>query len=252
MLYSDIEIEILREGGKRLSSILKQVADFVDVGVVVSDINTFAEKLIRDGGDTPAFLNYKPEGASKPYPASLCVSINDEVVHGIPKDRIVKDGDIVGLDLGLIHNKLVLDMAITVPIGNINKDDARLISATKESLMAGIDAARNGGHIGDIGYAIEKTAKKFGFNIVDGLGGHGVGREVHEEPYIPNVGQKGTGEKIKTGMVLALEPMLSAGSKNVFLDKNDGYTFKIQDGSKSAHFEHTILITDGKAEILTK
>ncbi len=252
MIYNDAEIKILREGGKRLSKILKQVSSRVGDGVVVSDLDIFAEKLIRDGGDTPAFLNYKPEGADRPYPASLCVSVNDEIVHGIPVDRILKDGDIVGLDLGLVHNGLVLDMAVTVPVGSVNENDIELINATKESLVSGINAVHDGGHVGDIGYAIEKKAKEYGFKVVDALGGHGVGKHVHEDPYIPNTGQKGTGEKLLSGMVLALEPMLNVGKKEVSLDKNDGYTFKTRDGSRSAHFEHTILVTKNGADILTK
>jgi len=251
MLYSNKEIEVLREGGKRLASILKKVSDSVKVGITTSELNTIAEKLIRDGGDTPAFLNYKPEGAKTSYPASLCVSVNNEVVHGIPDNRILENGDIVGLDLGLTHNSLIVDMAVTIPVGDVSESNMKLINITRESLMAGINAVRGGGYVGDIGNAIENIAKTYKYKVIESLGGHGVGRHVHEDPYIPNVGKKGTGDKLKSGMILALEPMLTKGGKDVILDK-DGYTFKTIDGEYSAHFEHTILVTDDGAEILTQ
>ena len=210
-----------------------------------------AEKLIREGGDEPAFLNYTPNGAKFPYPATLCVSINNEVVHGIPSDkRILKDGDIVGLDLGLKHAGFFTDMAMTVPVGGIDKEAKKLIEITEKSLIKGIAAAKSGGFVGDIGEAIENFVKPHGYGIVKILGGHGVGKKVHEDPYIPNYGKSGTGPKLVPGMVLALEPMLNEGRDKVFLD-NDGYTFKTRDGKRSAHFEHTILITESKAEILT-
>jgi len=251
MIYNDKEVEILREGGRRLAVILKEVSDSVMVGITTLELNTLAEKLVRDGGDVPAFLNYKPEGAKIPYPASLCVSVNDEVVHGIPSNRTLEDGDIIGLDLGLIHNGLVVDMAVTIPVGDVSESDMRLINTTHESLMAGIKAARAGGNIGDIGYAVENVAKAHSHKVIESLGGHGVGRHVHEDPYIPNVGKKGTGDKLENGMVLALEPMLSEGGKDVILDK-DGFTFRTRDGARSAHFEHTILVTGNGSEILTK
>jgi len=253
MIYIESEINILREGGKRLAFILNEVAKNVVSGAKISDLNEYAEQLIKEGGDKPAFLHYKPEGAKFPYPASLCVSVNEEVVHGISSnnDRILKEGDIVGIDLGLIHNGLVTDMAMTVGVGEIDKEAKRLIETTKQSLYEAIKAARDGNKTGDIGFAIENFVKSSGFGIIDELGGHGVGKHVHEEPFISNVGKKGQGTKLKKGMVLALEPMLNEGSKKVYLDK-DGYTFKTKDGKRSAHFEHTILVTDGDPEILTK
>ncbi len=246
------EIEILREGGKRLASVLEKVAQKVAPGISTMELDAYAEKLIRAGGDHPAFLGYKPDGAPYPYPASLCVSINNEIVHGIPKEnRILKEGDIVSIDLGLKHKGLFTDHAITVPVGVISKSSQKLLAATKESLDAGIFAARAGNKIGDISYAIEASIKPYGFGIVRELSGHGVGREIHEDPYIPNFGKKGTGIVLKPGMVVALEPMINEGTAAVvFMD--DGYTFKTKDGKKSAHFEHTILITDGEAEILTQ
>ncbi len=253
MIYNQDEIEILRKGGKRLSHILDEVSKKVIIGAKISDLNDYAEKLIADGGDKPAFLNYKPEGASFPYPASLCVSVNDEIVHGISSNNetLLKEGDIVSLDLGLIHKGLVTDMAVTVGVGKIDESAEKLIEVTKKALFKGIKVAKDGNTMGDIGFAIESLAESFGYGVVDELGGHGVGKNVHEEPFVPNVGKKGRGIKLKAGMVLALEPMLNEGKKDVVLS-DDGYTFKTFDGSRSAHFEHTILVTDGKPEILTK
>lgn len=250
------EIEILREGGKRLAEILKKIAEKVAPGISTQELNDLAENLIRKGGDEPAFLNYKPEGAPRPYPASLCVSVNNEVVHGIPsKNKILKEGDIVSLDLGIKHRGLFTDSAITVPVGKITRNAQKLLNDTKESLMIGIAEARAGQRVGDIGYAIESflqnknTAKKYG--IVRELSGHGVGRAIHEDPYIPNFGKKGTGEMLREGMVIALEPMVNLGGDDVIFD-DDGYTVRTADASISAHFEHTILITDKEAEILTQ
>jgi methionyl aminopeptidase len=247
------EIKIMREGGKRLASVLREVVGIVKVGVSTDELNTLAEKKIRERGDEPAFLDYTPWGANRPYPATLCVSLNDEVVHGIPNERkrILKEGDIVSLDIGLKHNGLYVDMAVTVPVGKIDEKAKKLIEATKESLNRAIAVCRDGADLNDIGRAIEKYAKPFGYGIVEDLGGHGVGRKVHEPPYIQNYAVKGQSEKLKTGMTLALEPMLNEGTPEVVLDK-DGYTYKTADGKRSAHFEHTIVITQNGAEILTK
>ena len=199
-------------------------------------------------------MNYRPAGAEFPFPASLCVSINDEVVHGIPSSkRILKEGDIVSIDLGLKHRGLFTDMAITVPVGVVSAGSQQLMNITEQALQVGINAAQAGGTVGDIGYAVESFIRshKYKYGIVEVLSGHGVGRAIHEDPYIPNFGKKGKGEKLFSGMVIALEPMLNNGTKNVTLD-TDGYTFRTADGKKSAHFEHTILITEGDAEILTK
>ncbi|MFA5791745.1 MAG: type I methionyl aminopeptidase [Candidatus Paceibacterota bacterium] len=253
------EIEILREGGKHLASVLYKVKEKVAPGISTKDLNIYAEKLIHEMGDSPAFLNYRPEGANTPYPASLCVSVNEEVVHGIPnKDRILKEGDIVSLDLGVKHKGLFTDMAITVPVGIVNARNLKLMKVTEQALEVGISVAQMGNTVGDIGYAIESFVRsqkdKNGgqqYGIVEVLSGHGVGRSIHEDPYIPNFGKKGKGVKLVSGMVIALEPMLNLGTKNVTID-NDQYTFRTADKKNSAHFEHTILITEGEAEVLTK
>jgi methionyl aminopeptidase len=247
------EIDILREGGKRLAFILQEVGKKVAPGVSTEELNDLATKLAFEDGNKPSLLNYRPKGAKRPYPAAICISINDEVVHGIPNEnpKIIKDGDLVKLDMCLTHKGLITDATITVPAGNIDKEAQKLMNITKDSLYAGIKAARGGKNIGDIGYAVERVAKANGFSIVEDLCGHGVGYGVHEDPYVPNYGEKGRGEKLKPGMILALEPMLNEGRKEVRLQK-DGYTYKTADGKRSAHFEHTILITSGEPEILTK
>ncbi len=246
------EIEILREGGRRLATILLKVKEIVKSGISTKDLDDYAYKLIKEMGDEPAFLNYRPKGAQFAYPASLCVSVNDEVVHGIPNSKkILKEGDIVSIDLGLKHRGLFTDMAMTVPVGGISPALAKLLETTEQSLDVGIEAAKGGYRVGDISHAIESFVRPHRYGIVDVLSGHGVGKEIHEDPYVPNFGKAGVGAKLVPGMVIAIEPMLNNGTKDVILDK-DGYTFRTRDGKKSAHFEHTILITEGDAEILTK
>ena len=253
MIATAKEIPLLREGGNRLASVLREVAKAVVPGVSTKELDDLAEKLIRDGGDTPSLIGYTPHGAKRPYPATICISINDEVVHGIPNEhpRIVQEGDIVSLDCVLTHEGMFLDAAISVTAGKSDKATEDLFSATKEALAAGIAAARGGNRVGDISAAVEAVGVKRGYGIVYELGGHGVGSSVHEEPYIPNVGDAGTGEKLVPGMVIAIEPMFTEGTPKVKL-MPDGYTFVTRDGSRSAHFEHTILITARAPEILTK
>jgi methionyl aminopeptidase len=248
------EIDIIREGCKNLATVLYKVKDKVAPGVSTKDLDTYAEQLIREMGDIPAFLNYRPEGASSPFPASLCVSVNDEVVHGIPnKNKILKEGDIVSIDLGTKHKGLFTDMAITVPVGKVSPENLKLLEITQKALQVGIDAAQGGNTVGDIGYAIESyvRAQERKYGIVEVLAGHGVGIAIHEDPFIPNFGKQGRGEKLVPGMIVALEPMLNLGTKHVTIDDDD-WTFRTADGKNSAHFEHTILITEGEAEILTQ
>lgn len=243
----------LIEAGRRLAVVLDTVREKVAQGVTAEALDTLAENLIRDGGDTPAFLGYTPEGAPRPYPATLCVSVNDEVVHGIPNESVktLLAGDIVGLDLGLIHNGIVVDAACTVPVGEIDEESRALIAATEAALRAGIAAARPGNRVGDISHAIQQAIESAGFVVVKELGGHGVGERVHEEPFVPNFGRPGTGELLKEGMVLALEPISSAGKASVRLAP-DGYTYRTRDGARSAHVEHTILIEKNGARIITQ
>ncbi len=247
------DIAILREGGKRHAEILRQLATMVKPGVHSSELEAHARELISDGGDKSAFLDYTPVGSKRPYPAALCVSVNDEVVHGIPneKDKILKEGDIVSLDLGLVHKGLITDAAITVPVGKISPELEKLLEVTKKAMMIGIKAAKGGKRVGDIGNAIERVAAPFKYGVVEELAGHGVGYDVHEDPYVPNYGEPGKGEALKPGMVIAIEPMFNLGSARIKLD-SDGYTFRTADGKPSAHFEHTVVITKSGAEILTQ
>jgi len=246
------EIAILKEGGARLAFIVETLAKALRAGVSTLEIDTLAEHLTRDGGDIPSLKNYKPKGANTPYPATICISINDEVVHGIPKGtRIIKEGDVVGLDMSITHKGLVTDMATTVAVGTVDKKSLDLMRATKEALFAGIEKAKIGNTIGDIGAAIEASIKPHGYGIVRELAGHGVGFGVHEEPMVPNFGKKGKGETLREGMVIAIEPMINEGAAGVrFL--SDGYTVITKDGSRSAHFEHTVAIVADGPVILTE
>jgi len=247
------DIAILREGGKRHAAILRELATMVKPGIRAVELENRARELIAKGGDKAAFLNYKPYGAKRPFPAALCVSVNDEVVHGIPNedDKVLKEGSIVTLDLGLTHKGLITDAAITVPVGKISPELECLLDTTEKALKAGIKAAKGGKRVGDISTAIERVGLAGKYGIVEELAGHGVGYDVHEDPYVPNYGDAGKGEALKPGMVIAIEPMFNLGGREVELDPDD-YTFRTADGKPSAHFEHTVLITKGDAEILTQ
>ena len=247
------EIALLREGGKRHAAILRELVAMVAPGVHIVDLDRRAAELIEAGGDRSAFLGYTPYGARRPYPSTLCVSINDEVVHGIPTegDKILKEGDIVTIDLGLVHKGMYTDAAVTVPVGVISPDRARLLDVTREALYAGIKAAKGGKKTGDIGHAIERICLGAGLGLVEELCGHGVGYDVHEDPYVPNYGDPGRGDPLPPGLVISIEPIFTLGKAKIDLDK-DGYTYKTSDGSAAAHFEHTILITKGGPEILTQ
>jgi len=250
IIKTEEQIKLIREGGKVLAKVLQKVAKKVKPGVSTFELDKYAYDFIKEEGGIPAFLNYKPSGAAKPFPGTICISVNNEVVHGIPnKARILKEGDIVSLDLGIKYKGYFTDHAITVPVGKISKRDQQLVDDTKKALEIGIWAAIGEGTVGDIGHAIESFVnRKYG--IVKELAGHGVGVKIHEDPYVPNYGKAGKGQKLIPGMIIAIEPMLNMGSEYI-TNANDGWTIKTADGSKSAHFEHTILITKGEPEILT-
>jgi len=246
------DIAILREGGHRHAEILRRLAAMVQPGISASELNARAEELILAGGDQAAFLNYKPKGAVRPFPASLCVSVNDEIVHGIPNEgeKILQEGDIVSLDLGLVHKGLITDAAVTVGVGMISPELEKLLVETKRALMAGIKAAKAGRRVGDISSEIELIGIAGKYGIVEELAGHGVGYHVHEDPYVPNYGEAGQGEVLSPGLVIAIEPMFNLGTRRIRLDA-DEWTYCTADGKPSAHFEHTVLITKSGAEILT-
>lgn len=245
------EIALLKEAGHRLFLILEEIKKAVQPGVTTKELDNLALRLIRKEGDKPAFLNYQPAGSDYPYPATLCVSVNNEVVHGIPGPRKLEEGDIVGLDIGLARRGVYVDMAATVGVGKVSEIDARLMENTREALMKGIEEVRVGNRVGDIGHAIESYLKPLGYGIVRDLGGHGVGRRIHEEPFVPNFGKRGSGPRIMEGEVLALEPMVNMGGEDVVLGA-DGYTYKTKDGKKSAHFEVTVMATIGGPVIITQ
>lgn len=249
-LKSGQDLINLRESGRRLARVLDSVEKEIKPGVTTGYLNKVAYDVITSLGDIPAFLNYKPFGASYPYPGSICLSVNEEVVHGIGRDdRVLKEGDIIGIDGGVKHKGMISDAARTIAVGSISKQDQELIDATKRALYAGIDAIKPGKYVNDISKAIEAASpKKYG--IVKVLSGHGVGYKVHEEPYVPNYDDGVRGPKLVPGLVLAIEPMLTIGTDDVYL-ADDGYTFITADHKKSAHFEHTVLVTEDGAEIIT-
>jgi len=248
------EIAIMREGGKIHARILREVAKKVKPGIKTDLLNSYAEQLIDEAECAASFLGYQPYDAKKPFPAALCVSINEEIVHGIPNDgneRILFEGDIVSLDLGLTYQNFITDASITMPVGKISKEAQALIQATKEALDRAITAMHLHGHIGDIGDAIMQTAMKYKLGIIEGLSGHGVGYSVHEEPLVPNRANQGEGPELHKGLVIAIEPMFSLGSRDIKRLSN-GYTFITRDKSLSAHFEHTVAVTRNGIEVLTK
>ena len=239
------EIELMREAGRLLSRVHDELGAAIRPGMSTLEIDQLGEKLIRSFGCVPNFLHYNG------YPASICVSVNDEVVHGIPKkDRILQEGDIVSLDAGLIYQGYHSDAARTHAVGKISPQAQQLIEVTRQSFFEGIKMAREGCHLHDISNAIDAYVSRFGYGIVRDLVGHGIGTSLHEDPQIPNFAQKRKGVRLQAGMTLAVEPMINAGGWEVdFL--NDGWTVVTRDGSLSAHYENTILVTGGEPEILT-
>ncbi len=243
------EIEKIRKGGTQLHRILRDTAAMIKPGISTWELNKFAEKEIEKFGGKPAFKNFGPK--NNPFPAGLCTSVNDVVVHGIPsKKQILKEGDIVGLDIGMQYQGMYTDTAITVPVGKVSKEVRQLLDVTAAALEAGINAVRPGNRVGDIGAAIQALADKAGLGVIRDLVGHGVGYGVHEEPQIPNYGRPHTGTELKEGMVLAIEPMFTLGDYELVYEENDGWTIATADGSYAAHFEHTIAVTKKGAEIL--
>tara|TARA_B100000745_G_scaffold191158_1_gene125643 strand:- start:2144 stop:2893 length:750 start_codon:yes stop_codon:yes gene_type:complete len=244
IVTTEREREILREGGSILGTILYAVANRCVPGVSLLELDQYARTLMEAHNVKPSFLGFHD------FPAALCISVNEGVVHGIPDEYILKDGDILTLDGGVWHEGLCTDAALTVGVGNIAQEDQNLIRAAREAREAQIAAAVAGNTIGDIGAASEKVARKYGYDYPHELGGHGVGREVHEPPFVPNYGKRGTGEVLKEGMVLALEPILINGNGKVTL-ANDGWLYETVDGSRAAQFEHTVIVGKDKAEVLT-
>ncbi len=240
------EIKKITRASEIVAEALITLKQVISPGITTKELEQIAEEVIRSRGGIPAFKGYRG------YPASICASVNDEVVHGIPSiDVVLREGDLISIDLGVIYQGYIGDAAITVAVGRVSKETERLIKVTEEALYKGIKEARVNKRVGDISYAIQKHVEAHGYSVVRAFVGHGVGKSLHEEPQIPNFGYPGKGPKLKEGMTLAIEPMVNAGSYEVVIMK-DGWTAKTADGSLSAHFEHTVLITRNGPEILTK
>lgn len=248
------EIEILKEAGHILATILRALAKEATVGTSTLDLDDRAMQLVEEFGVEPVLLGYHPTFADYPYPAAVCISVNDCVQHGIPSAEVIlKEGDTVNIDMSIAYQGMIVDSGITVGVGEISDEAKRLLAVTQEALAHGVKAAKPGGHIGDISAAIQQFVESRGFSVVEVLCGHGVGYAVHEEPTIPNYGRAGTGPKIEVGHVYAIEPIVNIGKPDVYFDdEGDGYSVYTKDGSWSAHFEHTVAITEAGPVILTK
>ena len=243
-LKTDEEIELMRESNRLVGMTLGEVAKHIKPGVTTLSLDKIAEEFIRSHGAVPSFLGYNG------FPYSLCISVNENVVHGFPSEYILKEGDVVSVDCGTEKNGFCGDSAYTFPVGEISAEVRALLCATKESLYLGIEKAVEGNRIGDIGETIQTYCERKGYSVVRELVGHGIGRKMHESPEVPNYGRRGTGPLLKKGMCIAIEPMINMGSKNVVFEK-DGWTVRTKDRKPSAHFEHTVAICQGKADILS-
>lgn len=241
---TDSEIELLRQAALLVGKTLGEVGKHIRPGIRTIELDRIAEEFIRDHGAIPAFKGY--EG----FPGSLCISVNDAVVHGIPGNYELKDGDIVSVDCGTILDGYVGDSAYTFTVGEVSEEIKLFLQRSKESLYKGIEQSVSGNRIGDIGFAIQSYVEQFGYGVVRELVGHGVGRKMHEDPQVPNYGRRGTGTKLSEGIVIAIEPMITFGKKDI-IQERDGWTIKTRDRQPAAHFEHDVAVRDGKAEILS-
>jgi methionyl aminopeptidase len=238
------EIEIIRRNNLLVSKTLAEVAQLIKPGVTTLELDKRADEFIRDHGAVPGFLGYGG------FPNTLCTSVNDQVVHGIPSDYVLKDGDIVSVDCGTYMDGFYGDSAYTFPVGNVSDEVMQLLRTTKESLLLGVEQAIEGNRVGDIGYAVQMHAEKAGYSVVREMVGHGLGKDMHEAPEVPNYGKRGRGVKLKKGLVLCIEPMINMGTKYIKQDA-DGWTISTLDGKPSAHYELAIAVDKGKADILT-
>lgn len=249
-LKTDEEIELMREANRLVGMTLGEVAKHIKPGVTPAQLDKIAKEFIYDHGAIPSFLGYKGAPGTVDFPGAICASVNDQVVHGFPTDYILKDGDVISVDCGTEKNGFCGDSAYTFCVGEVAEDVKALLRTTKEALYLGIEKAVEGNRIGDIGEAVQTYCEKRGYSVVRELVGHGIGRKMHEAPEVPNYGKRGTGPLLKKGMCIAIEPMINMGSKNVVFE-NDGWTIRTRDRKPSAHFEHTVAIRQGKADILS-
>lgn len=247
-LKSDEELEIIRNNGRILGQAQAEVAKVIAPGITTKELDKIAYEYIKDQKGHPSFLGYDVGGLK--FPASLCISVNDVVVHGIPSNRVLKEGDIVSIDCGVYKDGYHADSAYTYPVGDIAKEVADLLKHTYESLFKGIEQAKTGNRVGDVSFGVQDHAEKFGYGVVRELVGHGVGKFLHESPEVPNFGKRGNGPKLQEGMVLAIEPMITLGRRSV-VQENDNWTIRTEDRKAAAHFEHTIVVRKGGGEILT-
>lgn len=250
-LKTDTDIEAMRETGRVVARLLTAVREKAAAGVSPRELDEVARGVLREAGAGSPFLNYRPHFAPTPFPAVICASVNDAIVHGIPTDQRLRDGDLVSIDAGATLGGWAGDSAISFTVGRARPADTRLIDTAYEALEAGIAAAVVGNRIGDIAHAIGTVCRKAGYGIPEGFGGHGVGRTMHEDPAVPNEGRPGRGMPLRHGMVLAIEPMLIGSGRDAFHPDRDGWTLRTSDGSRAAHTEHTVAITDAGPRILT-
>lgn len=248
-LKSEKEIALMRESARIVADVLRLLGTQVRPGLATSDLDAAAEDFIRSSGGIPAFKGYGQEGGN-PFPASICVSIDDEVVHGIPGRRLLRDGDVVSIDVGVLKGGYYGDGARTFPVGRVSESKLRLLKVTEEALALGVGQAVAGKRLHDISWAVQHHVEESGFSVVRDLVGHGIGTELHEEPAVPNFGKANTGLVLKEGMTIAIEPMVNAGTFKVRMAP-DGWTVRTFDGQPSAHFEHTVAVRRERAEILT-
>ena len=246
MIYykTEEEIDLIRNSSLLVAKTHAEIAGLIKPGITTLALDKIAEEFIRDNGGVPAFKGYGG------FPNTLCMSPNDQVVHGIPNDRVLEDGEILSVDCGVVMNGYFGDSAFTYEVGDVDDETKQLLKVTKESLYKGIEMAVSGNRIGDIGYAVQNHAESFGYGVVRELVGHGVGKNLHESPEVPNYGRRGRGAKLQEGLVIAIEPMINMGTRKI-MQHNDGWTITTIDNKPSAHFEHTIVVRKGKAEILS-
>jgi methionyl aminopeptidase len=242
--YNDTEVEKIRESSLLVGKTLAEVAKHIRIGAKTAELDKIAEQFIRDHGATPEFKGYRG------FPKALCISVNDAVIHGIPSEDELKDGDIVAIDCGVRKNGFVGDSAYTFAVGNVSEEAKRLMSVTKECLELGIAEAFAGNRVGDIGFAVQQHAEKNGYSVVREFCGHGVGRKLHEKPDVTNYGRRGNGKQLKNGTVIAIEPMINQGRRDVTLD-SDKWTVRTADRKLSAHYEHNVVARQGKYEVLS-
>lgn len=248
-LKTEDEIELLRQSNLLVGRTLAEVAKLIKPGVTTAELDRVAEEFIRDNGAVPTFKGFpNPNGA--PFPCTLCTSVNAQVVHGIPGKTLLQEGDIVSIDCGVRMNGFCGDSAYTFCVGEVSSEIKQLLKVTKDALYLGIQNAVHGKRLGDIGYAVQQSCESVGYGVVREFVGHGIGKEMHEDPQVPNYGRRGTGSLLKSGMCLAIEPMITMGTRQIYLE-DDGWSVRTRDGKCAAHFEHTVAVRRGKADILS-